>query len=329
MKNATKIVMMALCAALALSSCKKNRYTPEEEDKFVPLGFTAVSQAMVKAVTDEFPYDDFGVWGIARRPGVSNPYILWSQNSMLSVTKGADDQYIPSIAAYWAVGYTYDFIAVAPWSKAQNTTSVVTGNAPGTDRLTFACDIADQIDAGNYKFDLLGAAVEREVTSRPNEPQELTFWHLFTKLNISVSFTDCEGGTVTKLVLRNVDSQASYTLSFVDDAPIGVSCTTSSDPATQKELTTTTMPAEFYILPQNISDFEMYLDYTIQKDGNDIPTTGIKVNLTSIADKTYGFNEWYNWKITISPKFISIGELTVKPWVPVAEIPEIPPVDIK
>lgn len=325
MKNATKIVIMTMCAALALSSCCRNRYTPEEEDKFVPLGFTAVSQAMVKAGTASFPYDDFGVWGIARRSGVENPYILWSPNSMLSVTKDENDQYIPSSAAYWAVGYTYDFIAVAPWAKAQNTTSVVTGNAPGTDQLTFTCDIADQINAGNYKFDLLGAAVEREVTSRPEEPQELTFWHLCTKVCISAQFVDCEGGSVSKIVLKNVDSRASYTLS-VADGDIDVACTSNGEDG-EKTLTINAATAELYLLPQDISDIEMYLDFTVSvkpDEGSEavtVSTTNFMVNLTSNQGKVYGYNEWYNWKLTISPKFVYFAEPTVHPWVDGAEIP--------
>ena len=324
MKNVIKTAVILLCASLALSSCKKVHHTPEEETQFIPLEFTAVSQNMVKAGTDSFPYDDFGVWGIARRPGLVNPYILWSTNSMMSVAKDDNDLYVPYSAAYWAVGYTYDFIAVAPWSKAQNTTSVVLGDEPGTDNLTFTCDIADEIEAGNYKFDLLGATIEREVTSRPSAPQELIFWHLFTKLVINVSFTDCDGGNVTKLVLKNVDSQASYTLSFADNAPIGVICTSNGDESTQKTLTSTTMPAEFYLIPQNISDIEMYLDYTIQKDGNDISASGMMVDLTPISNTTYGFNEWYNWNLTITPKFISIiGNPTVNPWTDGATIPDI------
>lgn len=330
MKKVTKIVMMALCAALALSSCKKNRYTPEEEDKFVPLGFTAVSQAMVKAVTDEFPYDDFGVWGIARTPNVTQPYVLWNSDSMVSVAKGQDDQYIPSSAAYWAVGYTYDFIAVAPWAKAQSTTDVSTGNAPGTDNLTFALDLADQIDAGNYQFDLLGAAVEREVTSRPNAPQELTFWHLFTKVCISANFVDCEGGELTKIVLKNVDSKASYTLSVVD-GDINVVCASNGTEG-QKTLTVNGSTAEVYLIPQNITDLEMYLDFTvsvkpdIETDPVDVTATNFMVNLQSNKDKVYGYNEWYNWKLTISPKFVKFAEPTVQPWVDGAQIPSV---DIK
>lgn len=323
MKNVIKTVAILLCASLALSSCKKKHHTPEEDTQFIPLEFTAVSQNMVKAGTESFPYDDFGVWGIARRPGQMNPYILWSSNSMLSVVKDDNDLYIPSSAAYWAVGYTYDFIAVAPWSKAQNTTAVVKGNSPGTDKLTFTCDISDEIEAKNYRFDLLGATMEREVTSRPSNPQQLTFWHLFTKLVINVSFTDCDGGSVTKLILKNVDSQASYTLSFADDSPIQVTCTSNSEESTQKTLTCTTLPAEFYIIPQNISDLKMYLDYTIQKEGNELSTSEYEVDLTPISNTTYGFNEWYNWNLIISPKFIIIGDPTVAPWTDGSTIPDI------
>lgn len=329
MKNVTKIVIIAWCAALSLSSCNRNRYTPEEEDQFIPIGFTAVSQAMVKAETADFPYDDFGVWGIARSPEITQPYVLWNSDSMLRVAKDQNDRYIPSSAAYWLVGYTYDFIAVAPWAE-QNTTSVTSGNAPGTDNLTFALDLADQISAGNYTFDLLGAAAEREVTSRPTSPQELTFWHLFTKVVISAEFVDCEGGSVTKIVLKNVDSKASYTLS-VEDGDINVVCA-SNGTADQKTLTINASTAELYLIPQNITDLEMYLDFTVsvkpddEEEAKTVSVTDFMVNLESNKDKVYGYNEWYNWKLTISPKFVKFAEPTVQPWVDGAQIP---PVDIK
>lgn len=335
MKNVTKIVIIALCAALSLSSCNRNRYTPEEEDQFIPIGFTAVSQAMVKAETADFPYDDFGVWGIARSPEITQPYVLWNSDSMLRVAKDQDDRYIPSSAAYWLVGYTYDFIAVAPWAE-QNTTSVTSGNAPGTDNLTFALDLADQISAGNYTFDLLGAAAEREVTSRPTSPQELTFWHLFTKVVISAEFVDCEGGELTKIVLKNVDSKASYTLSVVD-GDINVVCASNGsegqETLTVEQSSFTEDGALLYLIPQDISDVEMYLDFTVSvkpdEDSETVKTvtaTNYMVNLESNKGKVYGYNKWYNWKLTISPKFVNFAEPTVQPWVDGAQIP---PVDIK
>ena len=91
--------------------------------------------------------------------------------------------------------------------------------------------------------------------------------------------------------------------------------------------------ALLYLIPQNISDFEMYLDFTVtvkpDEDSETVKTvtaTNYMVNLQSNKDMEYGYNEWYNWKLTISPKSVKFAEPTVQPWVDGAQIP---PVDIK
>ena len=78
MKHMTHIATLALSVLLALTACERNRHTPEEDK--VPLSFSALSQnTPTKADGDEpkFPHSDFGVWGIARKTGNAQPYILW------------------------------------------------------------------------------------------------------------------------------------------------------------------------------------------------------------------------------------------------------------
>ena len=304
MKNVIKIAVVLLCAALALGSCRKKQHTPEVNTQIVPLEFSAVSQTMVKAATETFPYNDFGVWGIARQTGVTQPYILWNSDSMVSVSKGADGQYIPSSAAYWLVGYTYNFIAVAPYEMAQTTTLVNTGSSSGDEQLTFTCDVSEK----GPQFDLLAAVAQNTIASRPTTPQELTFWHLFTKLNVNVVFGDGYTGTVSKIILKKVDATATYTLSF-EDEELSVDCVSGGDAS--KEIT---VNGEVYLIPQDFSKFELYLDFVIEKDGKTISAKDYMVTLSGL-NLSSAYNESYNLKLTIVPKTIDFDvDITVTPW---------------
>lgn len=305
MKNAIKIVVILLCAALVLSSCRKKQHTPEVDTQIMPLEFTAVSQTMVKAGSETFPYDDFGVWGIARQTGVTQPYILWNSDSMVSVTKVTDGQYVPISAAYWIVGYTYNFIAVAPYEMVQTITAINIGSDSGTDRLTFTCDVSDKTDP---KFDLMAAATQNTISTRPTAPQELTFWHLFTKLTINVSFGDGYTGSVSKIILKNVDATATYTLSFKDDE-LSVICEPGGDGS--KEIT---VNGEIFLIPQDFSKFELYLDFVIEKDGKTITAKDFLASLSTLELRS-SYNESYNLNLTIVPKTIDFDvDITVTPW---------------
>lgn len=326
MKDVTRILMLSLCAALSLSSCNKNHHAPDDLDQKIPIGFSAVSQTNMLKSGATTPlsshHQDFGVWGIARMDGQAD-YVLWKSDEMSAVRRsGQTNDYIPDEEAYWLSGYTYNFLAVAPFEAVQNPT-ITQGSTSGDQKIKFSYDLSSKYElkdendapAPDYEFDLMAAVADTTVASASTHTsaQPLTFYHLFSRINIRVSFVDAEGdaadGLVTKMSLRNVDTDAEYTIAFAADKSLSVAC--SAGEASTEELSFGSGSASVHIVPQNISNFELYLDFT--QDA--ISTTDFKVDIqTANTDKNYAYNEQYNWNITIGPKAAISFSVSVVPW---------------
>lgn len=319
MNSVTRIVILSLCAALILGSCTKKHHQPEEPLKAL-LDFTAVSQnsalksGATKATTPLSAFHgDFGAWGIARQEGNATPYILWESNAMSQVVKSTDNTYVPVADAYWLTGFAYNFIAVAPYTGGVSGLDVAhsVDTQTGKDAISFTFDQGAKYAAGFYEFDLMGAAAATNAITTKPTTQNLTFWHLFSKININVSFVDANGeaiktGTVSQMRLCNVKSKARYTLSLGSN--MSVTCGTHSD---EIDLSFNSAAGTIHILPQSITEFELYLDFTL--DG--AAFNDFKVNLNTTGHPTtYNWNEVYNWNITIGPKASVSFSYTVLPW---------------
>ena len=278
-------------------------------------------------------HDDFGVWGIARHTNIDHPYILWSENTLEQVVKESAPNvtpenyvphYIPQNDAFWLAGYTYNFIAIAPYNDPALTLTAITPRTTNTpDAISFSYDMGQKYEVSNYVFDLLGAAAATEtISGGRTEPQNLTFWHLFTKLCVKVRFNNVTTGSVTGMRLVNVNTQAAYTFSLNTGTTLNVS---HSNPS--QNPTTITFDAEHFedvtdedgtwevatvhILPQDISDFELYLDFII----DDVQINNFKINIDKVKTAPqYGDNEQYNWKVVISPKGIAF-DVEINDWI--------------
>lgn len=336
MNRVTKILILTFCAVLTLSSCRKNRHTPELDNRPVSLNFRALSQDnAMKAGTKATPLtdNDFGVWGIARHDGQS-PYILWSSNAMTPVIKTVETvnnvettYFVPYSDAFWIRDYRYHFLAIAPYTDlGASVTATASEDTPAEDALNFTYDMGAKYSGSAYEFDLLGAAAASVVNeSHARGAQDLTFWHLLTKLTIEVSFVNEDGtsGTVSRMQLCNIDSKAAYTISFESDSEsdsdaLRVGCTSDASEQSQVDLTFNNVSTQtLNIVPQKIDDVELYLDFSVTENGQPASTTNFKVNLGAAIegqpDPGYGYNEVYKWTITISPKIIKF-DVSVTPW---------------
>lgn len=322
MNNVTRLVILSLCAALILGSCTKKHHQPEEPLK-APLDFTAVSQnsalksGATKVTTPLSAFHgDFGAWGIARQEGNATPYILWESNAMSQVVKSTDNTYVPVADAYWLTGFAYNFIAVAPYTGGVSGLDVVhsVDTQTGKDAITFTFDQGAKYTAGDYDFDLMGAVASTAAITTKPLTQSLTFWHLFSQININVSFVDAYGtavstGTVSQMRLCNVKSKADYTLTFGGANNLSVACENHTD---DKTISLSGSSATVHILPQSITGFELYLDFTL--DGAAFNDFKVKLNTTG-HPTTYNWNEVYNWNIIIGPKADISFSFTVLPWV--------------
>lgn len=334
MSNLNKIMTVSICALFALAAgCNKVHIDNNGNDRKLLL-FSAESeenltQNSTKATSSALPYEDFGVWGIARRDdGIEqDPYILWRENSLIQVNKNSSGIYEPSSAAYWFSNHTYHFIAVAPFVIDATDVKVITKeeNSPsGADALEFEYSIAGKYTANDYDFDLMGAVAMSEVDVAATHPssQDIVFKHLFSQINMNVYFKGEDGtidGSVQKIRIRNVSTQGEYNITFDNENSLVVTCT---DQAVNQEIvftseTALTFPQTLHILPQDVSKFELYLDFKIGSGAEALTMNDFKVNL-STANNTpsfYDYNQSRNWNITISPKASISFTIDVAEWV--------------
>lgn len=315
MKRIYNILILAIAL---LPGCGKHHATPDESDTKIPIDFSAISNTTeVKSTTPlSSIHKDFGVWGIARNSSQPYDYILWEQDRMTQVVESSNG-YAPVEAAFWLSGYTYNFIAIAPWEAVENgVTSINQGNASGSESISFSYNLADKyrLTTPIYDFDLMAAVAQSTVdkAATHKSQQDLTFWHLFAQICINVEFVGATG-SVDEMRLYNVDSKADYTISFDNNDALSVNSQVSDD-ASQEKITFSD-PADgsniLHIVPQDISDIKLFLDFTIEET----QTSNFEINLSNAHNApNYGYNQKYNWNIKISPKEISF-DVTLSPWV--------------
>ena len=314
MKHIARILILLLCVVTSLTACKKNHYTPELPEQNIPLSFSAQSQAAVKADSKDFPHDDFGVLGVATQYGNDVPYILWGTNAMCQVAKstvaGSED-YIPAVDAYWFRGYEYTFFALAPHTQAVSSIELGPASAPS---LAFTYDRGTSCSDNGFML----ATANKEYDGTSGTSQEITFWHFYAKININITFVDAEGESVDNtnnairgIRLYNVGTKGSYSLSHAD---IPVLSRGVIDQESLADFQIDLDKPELYIIPQDISGLEMYIDFTMETEDGVGSSDNFKLNLNFAQNSYYNYNQVYNWNITIGPKEAIGFNVTVNPW---------------
>lgn len=318
MKHIARILILSLCVVISLTACRKNHHTPEQPQQKIPLSFSAQSQeTAVKAGSGVFPHNDFGVLGIASQQGNDVPYILWGTDAMCQVTKstvaGSED-YIPAADAYWFRGFEYTFFALAPYSPTA-VSGVELG--PASDpSLAFTYDRGDSCSDNGFML----ATAKKKYDGTSGTAQEITFWHFYAKIRFNITFVDVEqnnDNVVRGIKLCNVGTKGSYSLSH-DDVPYlstGVIEQTSLADFSTSDGDFLLSNPELYIIPQDISGLEMYIDFTMAtEDGGVGSADNFKLNLNFAENTYYDYNKVYNWNITIGPKEAIGFNVTVNPW---------------
>ena len=324
MKHLHKIAFLPLCAALLLAACDRNRHTPDPEK--IPLSFTASSQTLpVKAgnATDPKPLGcDFGVWGYATKQGQMD-YLIWEESAMSKVTYNEDsDSYIPDTYAFWFSGYAYNFIAVAPYTDgADRLTGFTIG--PNKDALTFAYDMSDiyapsaEGVAPRPGIDLMGSIAKRPAYKVGEDGvQELVFHRLTSRIDINVKFDYSTTPVITEVRLDSVYANATYALSY-SKTGLGIDCTIGDNSKTTIPLSLTKSDdgwwrVTLYILPQDVSKFELFMDFTNGNDGyTNFPITP---KFPDGHDTDYSINAWHKWNITLTNELFVFFDASVEDW---------------
>ena len=297
-------------------------------------------------------YQKFGVWGIARSTGQQD-YILWENNALSEVNAVLDENdeptgaYAPASDAYWLSGFKYNFIAIAPYDSGITDVKFSQAKDSARDALSFSYNISELYRNGDYDYDMMAAVAETSVAKSTTHPsqQNLTFWHIFSQINIAVNFKDADGNNTTGtaiLRLHNVDQDIAYTITSVDKTPTITTDEVSLDVTPVNTSSTYTVnPIVFNgtndnrskeapdvntwtwtlnIVPQKIENFILNLDFII--NGVEFKNYEIELFPSDSTPKEYGCNQKYNWNLTLSPKFISF-EPTVADWKTGTDIPGV------
>lgn len=320
MKHIARILILSLCVVISLTACRKNHHTPEQPQQKIPLSFSAQSQeTAVKAGTEDFPHNDFGVLGIASQQGNDVPYILWGTDAMCQVTKstvaGSED-YIPAADAYWFRGFEYTFFALAPYAA---TTSDIELGSASSPSLAFTYEMGDSCSDNDFMI----ATAAKKYDGTTGTSQEIIFWHFFAKIRINISFVGADGkpvenenNVVRGIRLCNVATKGSYVLSHADKPVLSDAVL---DPTSLKDFSTsendfTVSEPILYIIPQDISGLEMYIDFTMATEDGVGSSDNFKLTLNFADNSYYKYNQVYNWNITIGPKEAIGFNVTVNPW---------------
>lgn len=321
MNHLIRILVGSLCAALVAGACTKN--DSAEQDQQVPMVFHASSEAAeVKSGTSAFPYDNFGIWGIARMSGESD-YVLWEAGALTQVDKvtvGSTTAFKPVDDAYWVTGYTYHFIALAPFGVG----GTPTFSTDPTDAMTFSFDMAGYYNKpADYTFDLLGTVAAATVdgpASQHDSSQRLLFYHLLSQININVEFVNADGSSATGSVseVRLIaDKDVEYTVGFdnSENSDELLMVSSNSGECNSEQIALEGSSGTINVVPQRASSMELYLDFTLGSETDKVYFYDFKVNLTANGTPTdYLYNHSYNWNITIGPKGNVAFSVEVDPW---------------
>lgn len=312
--------------ALVSQSCDKSNGAASTVEQKTLIDFAASShEVATKGTSLSKHHPDFGVWGIARKSGQMD-YVLWENSAMTkAVQKGTSNVYTPIEDAFWLSGYTYNFLAVAPWESAAGITAITSGTTNGAESLSFSYSLADKYGAAtpDYDFDLMAAVAQTTTGVNHTAAQPLTFWHLFAQICIKVEFVKADGtpaaGSVSEIRLFDVDQVAAYTISSKQDHTINVACQSGERQSAvnpivfgASEQSTWTLN----IVPQNRKAFKCFIDFTLGEGDAAVAYRDFELNLESAANpENYGYNDKVNWVIKIGPKATISFKVEVAQWI--------------
>ena len=349
MKPEKKISLLFLCVAmLIIAGCRKDD-TPAEEK--TPVGFRAMSQVVVSKDSDgtsnKLPdtVEKFGVWGVAGND--LNIQYLWNSSTLTDVNRQSDGiTYVPSSDGYWFSNSIHDFLALASDPSTVALPSVSISHTENSNQLnpsmTFTYDMSSQYDANSYTYDLLGAAARHVVERSIPASQDLNFWHLFSQIEIEyIRFDTGIDGKVTKILLKAYPS-GTYTIDYDNSdtnptkptgiTPDVVKTNANNTPANKSSIVfedphfSVSHPI-VNIIPQEVADLELYIDFTINEgtEDNPIPVRyeDFKINLNAQELTEYDCNGKYIWKITIGTRNSIKFDVSVTDWDQVTDLPEI------
>lgn len=344
MKLEIRILTLILCAALMLTTACKKTPIPTEEPQPSVVDFRASSQATwVKNTTTETTTDfpDFGVWGIGRSIYGSTIYNLWNTTGLVQVTKNDETSlYEPATDAYWASGYVYNFLAVAPFDvdnpapEFKTAPSVTLASGNNDDRLIFSYDISAKYNSSNQDystFDLLGAGIKTtRVLGGGTNTQELVFWHLFSQISVDISFATGINGRISEISFSPIPTTR-YTINSVGENP-SIPPTIISNPIAptdqipkpiiifnediyESDTDLVASAGPINIVPQRASDLTLKVNFTISEGSESVAYEGMILNL-SVPNKLeeYQANTKYNYDITIGTKASITFKVNVTDW---------------
>ena len=271
-----------------LASCSNDETVGTPEQNAV-IGFSSFVDKSTRAVNvGNTLTDPFKVWGFR---GNVNDFEYVDQVSI-------DGTYSP--AQYWTLGYTYNFVAIAPQSVGKNA-NVTCSEGTVSGNLSFTNE--DNIT------DLLYASSDIDVTDEiPSQKVNLTFDHMLSK----VKFTFANGFnnneytfSVKNVQINDVESQAVLTIPTKEWNEFtvlqNVSCgnVASEDNAIEQDAEEATTPK--LIIPHtDKQSYNVTFELYVYKNGRNLKNDGgFYAHTVEMPETLFEMGNGYNFKATI------------------------------
>lgn len=305
-----KNLFIAAMGLLVLAGCSSNE---DEIDNIIANNDNAITfDTYVGKVTKAGPTaitGDFGVFAYYKTTEQAVP-----ANFMYNQLVKSDGTYEP--AKFWPETGSVNFIAYAPLTTASKGLSINSA----FDNTKATLPIVDFTLPNDASTDFI---VSGEVTGTKGSPVALTLGHKLSKVYFKITDPNIDKTTITMgtIKLQGVKDKATFT--FPD---------TWADPSGAKEMTvevtSAESPKEYYMLPQELDDINMVIEYTITVtdeavNGGEVITTQNAIVPLKTSTTTWEKNKQYSYSITPTLNKVEIKAL-VEDWTTPAQNVVIP-----
>lgn len=269
-----KSLMMLGAVAMMLASCTNEEVLNVSDSRAIGFNGTGIDNITKADITSE-GFNQFYVYG-----GYGTNAIF----SKINVTKGSEGKWTYNPAQYWANG-TWNFAGYAGGEGVAPTWN----NAAGALTLAVNSDATHQDDVIFASFK--GIVVEDATTY--NTPVTLNFTHLLSKIKFTFTKDAASLGGVTVKMTDFKVAGLTTNAKWVDGVQNAADVTATGDYTdfveTAEEVNGTSglSTAEFYVIPQSVSAFEITANAVITDANNTVIKSGkvtAKVPTTTITE---------------------------------------------
>ncbi len=305
-----KKILLAVTAALAITSCSQNEEFEAPAQKAEINFNTAVTRA-VEMNTDALKQAGFQVYAYNTGTTVMSNQVELSSSPWIDGLATYNTQW--SVAGgpyYWPLTDKLQFFAYSPAAGV-----TYTATDKGYPKLTYAV----QAKATDQK-DLVIASVENATKAKNGATSavSLAFKHALTQINIEVTKADGYTYNISSVKVAGVKGSGVFTYTGVDTGTWEAStdAAVSYDYALGGFTANTTAVVKdnaLMLIPQALTDAKISISYTVQKDGSTIADNSKEIALPASTPWEFGTKILYKLTLPIDAEEIGLTA-TVSEW---------------